>query len=242
MCTVSYLPTDKGFILTSNRDEAPFRKDTDVVKRDIAGQNVLFPVDPVSGGSWFAVSDAGTVAALLNGAYKTFKPSAGYTYSRGQVLLDAFRISDPVEFARKTDFSNTAPFTLIVMRANRIHQIIWDGTHTLHLELYPHQRHFWSSVTLYPAEVRKWRAELFDRWYKETPSFSQEDIMTFHRYGGQGDAENDFVMNRDEVVRTLTITSAEHTGDRIVLRHMNVVTDDKPEFRQTLDISPASVS
>ena len=51
MCTVSYLPTENGDIITSNRDEAPARHAVTVIEVSINDRRVFFPRDPHAGGT-----------------------------------------------------------------------------------------------------------------------------------------------------------------------------------------------
>ncbi|UJH91072.1 NRDE family protein [Antarcticibacterium sp. 1MA-6-2] len=60
MCTVTLLPnneTTKGFILTSNRDEAAERKAVPPEIYEVNGVNILFPKDKVAGGTWIGVGE-----------------------------------------------------------------------------------------------------------------------------------------------------------------------------------------
>ena len=209
MCTVSYLPLNDGYILTSNRDETPLRKATEVVSETRHKEVITFPRDPNSGGSWFAVSDSGRVACLLNGAFEPFEISQKYPLSRGTVLIHSFDYQSADQFVEKYDFSPTAPFTLLLLRDRDIHEIIWDGVQIHHAMLDPTIHHFWSSVTLYPPDVRTWRRELFHDWVTGQRHYDQDAIIGFHKYGGKGDEANDFVMNRGEKVKTLSISSVE---------------------------------
>jgi len=233
MCTVSYLPKDAGFIITSNRDEAPERGVFDVDQKKIGNVSVTFPKDPAAGGSWFVVGDNGAVACLLNGAFEPYDRSIPFEKSRGQVLLDAFRYRTADELAASGDYAEAAPFTLVIRKDDEFSQLIWDGQNIVTMALDPVNPHFWSSVTLYPPDVRQWRRELFDNWLNAHNDFRQDDIIDFHRYGGHGDAKNDFVMNRNDEVKTLSITSAESRKDELIFRHINLNDIDNP-FRQNL--------
>lgn len=241
MCTVSYLPTADGFILTSNRDETPLRDAIELGMKDSRHTRIHFPVDPRAGGSWFAVSEDGRLATLLNGAFQRYDPTHTFAHSRGLVLLDVFDYPSMQAFRQTYDFSKTAPFTLISYRKGDIEQLIWDGVHTQYLPLRPDIRHFWSSVTLYPDEVRQWRLELFENWYRLHTEFTQEQIMHFHRNGGRGDDQNDFVMNRENVVRTLSITSAKLGSNRMTLCHENL-TVESPLIRKEFNVQNEHVA
>jgi len=234
MCTVSYLPYQGGFILTSNRDESPDRGITEVATRQVGSTSVYFPKDPQAGGSWFAFSEDGHVACLLNGAFVPYDRSQKFALSRGVVLLDSFKYASVDHFANKYDFSAAAPFTLIFIRSAAIYELIWDGK-TLHRTNFPSDtEHFWSSVTLYPEKVRKQRHNLFDVWLNQHPLYSPDDIRAFHRYGGTGDRANDFVMNRNDIVKTLSISSVWLKDNQYVFDHVNL-DDETASFSKIVD-------
>ena len=222
MCTVSYLPTQNGFILTSNRDESPDRGISEVATLEDGEQIIYFPKDPAAGGSWFGFSSSGTVACLLNGAYEPYDRSQVFPKSRGIILLESFKYPTARVFAEQHDLSETAPFTIVIESNGEISQTIWDGRSATFDILDPDVPHFWSSVTLYPEHVRKWRRTLFETWLKEHDQPTQDAIMDFHRFGGRGDAENDFVMDRNGIVKTLSISSVISLAEVYNFRHLNL--------------------
>jgi len=239
MCTVSYLPIPAGgFIVTSNRDETPSRNAIGLKHEASGDQTLVFPVDPAAGGSWFAASDQGRVACLLNGAFEPFSPDPRYTYSRGQILLDATRQPEP-DFKHAL-LSKTAPFTLVLADMGKLRELIWDGADLHSRLLDPSNPAFWSSVTLYPQDVRQWRRSRFDAWLEQHPGYAQDDIIEFHRYGSPDDTWNGFVMNRDERVRTLSITSAERQQEAVSICHADLLNGEV--FRDLLQIHPLHVA
>jgi hypothetical protein len=241
MCTVSYLPRPGGgYILTSNRDESPRRNATEVRHHGENGFSLIYPVDPGAGGSWFCISDRDRTACMLNGAYEPFTPDPRYTQSRGKVLLDAMLASSVRQFAEDYDLSYTAPFTLVIAEDAWLYQLIWDGT-KLDQESLDHRRPaFWSSVTLYPEDVRKWRRTLFLQWLETHKTFDQKEIMHFHRYGSSEDPWNGFVMNREERVRTLSITSVQKQAREMHMIHEDLLSGQR--HAEMVELIPADVA
>ena len=224
MCTVTYLPLGKNhFILTSNRDESPERRALSwQTEKTEKGDRIHFPRDPLKGGTWFAVSDEGRAACLLNGAFEPFKPDPGYTISRGTVIPGFLHANNPDQWVRTATFTSVAPFTLILFNRNALTEVIWDGSEKHIRKLGQDEPRIWSSVTLYPPDVRQWRQRLFQEWIADNPEFTQENIMQFHRTAGNGNAKNGLVINRNEKVKTLSITSLESGHDFAVLKHLNL--------------------
>jgi hypothetical protein len=227
MCTVSFLPKQEGdFILTSNRDESPDRHAIHFEEYRYAHLTLYYPKDPVAGGTWFCISPSGRIACLLNGAFTPFKPSSRYFDSRGTMVLESFKYDSLLDFIDIYAFQNTAPFTLVTWQNGKLHQLIWDGSKKDYSIIDSSCPHFWSSVTLYPENVRLWRKSLFNNWLDSHKEFLQEEIMDFHRYGGKGDEANDFVMNRDEEVKTLSISSVEKINGKFNIRHVDLSADN----------------
>jgi hypothetical protein len=207
MCTVSYLPLDRGdFILTSNRDERKARPALSPELYDLHGQWILFPKDPLAGGTWIATSHYMT-ACLLNGAFEAHIPKGPYKKSRGLVLLDAFAYEDPEEFAYKYSFEGIEPFTLILIQEENLFELRWDGNKLIHTPLPAHEPKIWASATLYSVETIEKRSRWFDRWTLEHPDPTPENIREFHRFAGDGDKENDLLMNRKDFLMTTSITT-----------------------------------
>ena len=235
MCTVSYLPLGNGdFILTSNRDETPVRNAIEIRERTIDGHILLYPEDPGARGSWFAISGKGIVGCLLNGAYDAFTMGPQYTHSRGQVLLDSVLNGEMVTGLHL--LNATAPFTLVLRDSeDSLREFIWDGEYVNLRSLDTNAPHFWSSVTLYPERVRQWRSALFESWLEENKPYTQESIIEFHKYGSDDDW-NGFVMNRNERVRTLSITSVRVLEAAMHFKYFNLITGD--EVTKTLEFQP----
>jgi hypothetical protein len=99
---------------------------------------------------------------------------------------------------------------------------------------------FWSSVTLYPEDVRVWRKSLFEKWLVAHQDFDQDEIMRFHRYGSGDDNWNGFVMNREERVKTLSISSVQKLSNTFVFRHSDLVAGET--YSETLDVKHADVA
>jgi hypothetical protein len=248
MCTVSYLPLGPasvggkagGYILTSNRDEAPQRNAIDIRNQHDQGLSLLYPVDPHAGGTWFCICSNGRAAALLNGAFEPFVPDPKFVHSRGIVLLDLMKYNRIDGFVEHYDLSLTAPFTIILAESSDLHQLIWDGGKLDWTVLDPGVPAFWSSVTLYPENVREWRKALFGHWIVEHPAFEQHRIIDFHRYGSGDDIWNGFVMNREERVKTLSISSVRKQDDMFSLVHTDLTTGKA--FQETMDLSTLHVA
>lgn len=214
MCTVTSFPGPAGYILTHNRDEAPTRSPMDISRthHPHAG-DLIYPKDTLKSGTWIAAASGGRTVCLLNGAFEKHIREPEYRRSRGLVLLDYFNADDDITFFENYDFNGIEPFTMLVLRPEGHLEFRWDGQTKYLKTLSADEPHFWCSATLYPAAMREKRQQVFQHWM-ETPAFKTAntteelaaELLNCHRNGSVNDPENDFVMNRSNRVRTVSIT------------------------------------
>lgn len=209
MCVLTYIPTSKNsYFLTNNRDEATVRTKAMPPKRYwLNNTQVFFPKDPQSGGTWIATSDNFTIC-LLNGASEKHTPQPPYRQSRGRIIIDFFQYKNTLEFVGNYDFSGIENFTLIIIENSNslnISELRWNGVILSEKNIDATQAHIWSSSTLYSPEVVQNREQWFDDFLRKNPSLTQEEILDFHKNGGNGDPENDLNMNRNDELKTQCI-------------------------------------
>src|SRR5438876_10474049 len=66
MCTLTFVPTEDGYLVGMNRDELLTRPVALPPKRfQRSGMEMVYPSEP-SGGTWIACNDRGNLLALLN--------------------------------------------------------------------------------------------------------------------------------------------------------------------------------
>ncbi len=212
MCTVTYLPkTDGCFIFTSNRDEAPHRSPENLDTTTISGTQLLFPRDTAAGGTWVIAGSNGTIACILNGAFLKHKHQPPYRRSRGLMALDFFSFDTLHAFVQQYTFEGMEPFTMLVIRSGQVTDIRWDEKELNVQAKDATKPHVWSSPTLYTPEMQQKREQWFSEWLDGQDTFEQSAILHWHRTAGEGDPENDVVMNRNNIVRTVSISSIEAT-------------------------------
>jgi hypothetical protein len=215
MCTVTYLPVNKeSFILTSNRDEKTVRPAAELP--DIINmyhQEILFPKDPKANGTWIASTCHRTVC-LLNGALFKHESTPPYKKSRGLVVLESFQYKTVKEFINSYNFIGIEPFTLILWEYNNLYELRWDGSTMFYKELNAAKPYICASVTLYTEEIIKKRKDWFQTWLTSHP-YKTSDIRDFHRFAGEGDIENDILINRNDSMVTVSITTVQRNNTDI---------------------------
>ncbi len=227
MCTVSFLPlAEGGFILTSNRDEAPARSPRQLSRSASDEVPLIFPRDTAAGGTWIAAGTDRT-AVLLNGAFEKHRHEPPYRRSRGLMVIDLFDYPSVPHFLQTYPFERMEPFTLVVVEADQPTEIRWDGRQRHVRSLSPRSAHFWSSATLYPEPVGQLRRQWFDQWLALHPNPSPAEVLHLHRSGGQHDPRNGFVMNRDDVVRTVSITQILKRDQTIEMHYHDLLRQER---------------
>jgi hypothetical protein len=231
MCTVTFIPFQDQYFITSNRDESPGRQARGLITQvDPDGNAIYFPIDEASQGSWIALSHTGRTACLLNGAFHPFIPAPPYRISRGQIVMQAIRADDLQHFVQTFELEGIAPFTLLLFENGLFVEWIWDGRERFMRNLSPDQPEIWSSVTLYPPDVRQWRRALFENWMESNSDYTRESIMAFHQMK-QGDDTYDFVMNRNEIVKTLSVTSILLQHEEGSILHLDLEKNIREEIQ-----------
>ena len=220
MCVLTYLPTQSGYFVTSNRDEATARPAAISPKSyEVNGKTLYFPKDPQGGGTWIA-TDGSTTACLLNGAYKNHVRKLPYRQSRGLVVTDFFGYDSVENFYGNYLFDGIEPFTLVIFSHDKsaIKEIRWTGEKA-DLNLFDASvPRIWSSATLYSDEIIAERHGWFTGFLK-AKEVTAEHILHFHHFGGKGDEYNDIKMNRAGVLKTVAITQFEVSENKFSIRY-----------------------
>jgi hypothetical protein len=235
MCTVTFIPSGNDVYITSNRDEKYLRKPATVpAKYRHEDVTVLYPKDADAGGSWIAVKDNGNAAVLLNGAFEKHLSCPPYKKSRGLVFLDVIQDDIAVRKFLRYDLVNIEPFTLIVFEDKNLYECRWNGSKKFCKQLKHYTPHIWSSSTLYDEQASLKRKMWFRKWLQSNSHPSQNDILSFHRFAGDGDEKNDLLMNRDGIVCTVSVTSMKLNEEKGIMTYLdlknNIMYHEQMEF------------
>ena len=223
MCTVSYIVNKDSFIITSNRDEHIGRPLAFMPKEEtINGMNLIYPKDPKAGGSWFAVNENHAVTVLLNGAFNRHQSGGKYLRSRGLVLLDVASSTDPWQTLQRIKLDRIEPFTIVLLQEFKLFEFRWDGTEKFFKEMDPKENYIWSSTTLYTDEVIQTREKLFQKFIDRKVEKDARRILDFHT-NDHNDRENGFIIDRENGLKTFSITQAIIQQDLASLRHIDLL-------------------
>ncbi|NNF32586.1 MAG: hypothetical protein HKN68_00645 [Saprospiraceae bacterium] len=222
MCTVTYIPLEGGFCLSSNRDESPVRADNPLVIEKLGNRQVIFPRD-TKGGSWLFASDRKEVVCVLNGAHLKHRHQPPYRESRGIIARKYFNYDHPRDFIKSIELKGIEPFTMILAGTEWLYMLRWNEREK-HIEiLKPEKSYIWSSSTLYTPEMTELRAKWFQQYRKNHRPLSMDDIKFIHRNGSVGDPKQDYVMNRQNIVCTVSISHVHVLEDAVQFEFENLM-------------------
>ena len=223
MCTVSYVFAHNKIIITSNRDEKVVRPNAVEPKGYLVNnKNIIFPKDQKAGGTWYAITEQATVVVLLNGATEKHELKPSYRKSRGLIVLDIISADSPIDAWETIYLTDIEPFTLIVFQDKKLYQLRWNEREKEILQLDATKNFIWSSSTLYSQEIRDKRAIWFDTFIDTKPEVDEAEMFNFHRYAEGDNKEDGLVINRNDVLKTLSITQAVIDKNKVVLSHYDL--------------------
>jgi len=229
MCTVSFVNNNGVVIITSNRDEKIIRPSAIAPRNYVYNRKkIIFPKDAKAGGTWFALNENGSVIVLLNGGITKHTPILPYRKSRGLIVLDIVAHDSPKDFWRTILLDNIEPFTLVLYQEKKLYELIWDGFEKRTTELDESKNHIWSSVTLYTEDVRKERSDWFLDFLKDKNEISAEDMLHFHRNTQSDDNQNGLIINRENTMKTLSVTQTVIEQNKAVMKYYDLV--EKEDF------------
>ena len=226
MCTVSFVPTGDRIIITSNRDEKTLRPGALEPRHYQMGhKKVFFPKDPQAGGTWYAVDEYCNVLVLLNGAEEKHTLKQAYRKSRGLIVLDLMSAPSPLHAWYHIDLSGIEPFTIVLYENQLLYQLRWNEVAKDTVVLDSSQSYIWSSSTLYPKDVRAQRAQWFASFLMSEPQPSEEAMFHFHRYTEEEDTQHGLVINRNDVLKTLSITQTVIEKNKATIHYADLLAD-----------------
>ena len=226
MCTVSFVNSNGKIIITSNRDEQTLRPTAIEPKNYlINSKNVIFPKDQKAGGTWFAVNENGTVIVLLNGAQEKHVVRENYRKSRGLIVLELISSESAISEWNDIDLDTIEPFTLVLYENQKLYQLRWSEIEKSTLKLDTNQSHIWSSSTLYPKEIREKRANWFSAFITKISEVNSQELFNFHRYTEEENTENGLIINRNQFLKTLSITQAVLEKNKVEIQYTDLIAE-----------------
>lgn len=231
MCTLTYIPLGKhNYLFTTNRDEQSDRHANLPVNCLVDDEKVLYPEDKKEKGTWILCTATFSMC-LLNGAFNKYESNPPYKKSRGKVMLEFLKFNSTLDFILNYNFDGIEPFTIVIIRSNRelmLEELRWDGSNFHYRNLDPQKPAIWASCVLFDDENQNLRRIKFRNWLAGS-DFSQQSVLSFHKYMGVDDLFNTALINSENKVQTLSITQIRKLDNKLVMYYENLLEDKKIE-------------
>lgn len=221
MCIVSYIPTQNGFHLTSNRDEQVHRPTEAPKTHNYKGSELIFPRDLEANGTWFAAHPKEKkVSCLLNA--KGIFPDRTRRQSRGQLPLEYLSVKN-FDLQQKV-LTFYAPFLLITLHypdsGKEFTSFHWDGIQLKKQELNPALPYLWCSTSLYQVKESEMFQKLFQQTISEIKNLKQ--TLEFHRKVAQPrNSVNYLEKNKD--IQTVSITNFTLNDNTSQIQYIDLI-------------------
>ena len=220
MCTVTFWPRKRGYILGMNRDEQRARPHgLPPEEFRVSGRRVFHPREP-SGGTWIAANETGTAFALINW-YSIASRVHGEAVSRGQVVLALRDVDSPEEAASRLGtlpLSSMNPFRLIGFFKSQAVVSEWrwnrDELLTVRHEWEPAQ---WASSGYDEPSAQRIRSEAFCAARRESDAGSVAWLRRLHSSHGGEPGPFSTCMHRPDAV-TVSYTEVQDSDEGIAMR------------------------
>lgn len=216
MCLVSYVPSDNGIIISSNRDEGINRGEPVLVHKQAMNDKLLSYPKDVKGGTWF-VHDESDVIVLLNGGIKKHERKEPYRMSRGLIVLELMAQDDIMQAWMGLDLNDIEPFTLVSYSSKFcLLELVWDGTEKVSTSLDNDNAHFWLSSTLYTREEFNVLRPRFETTIGKQST--ADDIASFHRSNKYEDKTGGAIIPD---IKTVSFTQIVKRNTEITMNYEN---------------------
>jgi hypothetical protein len=201
MCTASWLNAGERFHFLFNRDERRTRA-VGLPPRRLSADGVAYlaPLDPDSGGTWFAATERGLLLALLNRSVDG-QPAAAGRRSRGSlipVLASAGSLAEVAERLAAQELAECAPFRLFAdLPGETALGAVWDGQR-LATQPITTASGLLCSSSRGDHEVTRVRSELWTARAPQRETAGLEELRRFHRSHQPSRSAASVCMHRDD--------------------------------------------
>ena len=237
MCTVTIVrcrPGDEAnpsYRLLCNRDELRTRPPADPpIITSVGPRKAIHPVDPVAGGTWIAVNDAGLTLTILNRNPRhasSPKAADGFT-SRGRIiptLLDCATIADLHDALPRLDAFRFTPYRFVATDGHEVLEVVDEAAgRGRSVQRSPlDEPMLFTSSGLGDHLVEPPRRALFEQWFAPVPTDDPQQHLLktqhlFHHHFWLDRRHLSVCMSRPDAM-TVSLTRVDVSPTRVSLRY-----------------------
>lgn len=221
MCTVSFVPRQRGFYLAMNRDEKRTRATAlPPATLEIRGRLVILPRE-TNGGTWIAVNDCGICFALINW-YRIASEPAGEIISRGEVvraLAGTTSVDQIADGVGALKLRQLRPFRLIAIVPSEKNLAEWRwNQERLSVRQHPWQRRHWFSSGLDERRAEFERRRVCRADQDGQPGSDLVQLRHLHRSHAPARGPFSICMHRADAA-TVSYTEIIVSDQRVLMRY-----------------------
>jgi len=191
------------------------------VQQTFAPTRALFPIDPISGGTWIAVNNAGLVMVLLN---RNPTDTRGIVFqgklSRGGIipsLLHAESLSQALAYVEQIDNAPFPPFRLVLSDARSLIDVKGGGGGSLSIQQNPFASpQMFTSSGLGDGLVEQPRRDLFTEMFSDDSKSWHSTQEAFHGHQWDDRPELSVAMEREDAM-TVSVTTINVSAETVTL-------------------------
>ena len=233
MCIVSYIPTEKGFYFTSNRDENQLRKTLTPRTYSHGVHRLTYPKDMEKGGSWLAIhANRNRLGCILNGKHLTEEEKKNYSVSRGNILIEHLQNEKPLSFD-KTNLIHVAPFLylgLVFKASPLLTKYFWDGKRLIKEELDINAPYIWTAPSLYDSKVTETINQKFLSFCDSVQNIKTGNVIELHEELKSYLPES-AVRKANGNLRTTSVTHFSKLGGKQKLFYKDILADKRYNYQ-----------
>jgi hypothetical protein len=200
---------------------------------NMGNKNIIYPKDPQSGGTWIGCDNRGSCIILLNGGFEMHQLKEKYRMSRGIIVKESIGSDDPLKYIKEVELSDIEPFQVILYGNGRLDRMVWDGSEKHFFDLDIEKTHIFSSVTLYDEKMRSGREMRWEDFLKSHER-NGENIFKFHSTYKSEDRNSGLVINRENIVKTYSVSQIILNNDQGKFKHLDMQTNESKTIKFTI--------
>jgi transport and Golgi organization protein 2 len=224
MCTLTFVPTEDGYLAGMNRDELhtrPVAFPPEVFERN--AMKMLYPRE-LSGGTWIAANSQGNLLALLNWTGNEASYTGEKRKTRGLAIPELIGLQESSttnSHFHRMDLDGLFPFRLVgIFRSERaINEWRWDGMARRKLEFSWARKH-WFSSSLSDSLAEKERGPTCEAAAGEPAAGSDGWLRRLHRSHIAGPGPFSVCVHRQDAA-TVSYTEVRCGGTQISMDYLD---------------------
>jgi hypothetical protein len=114
-----------------------------------------------------------------------------------------------------------------LFQEKKLYQLRWNGAKKSTVDLEIDKNYVWSSSTLYSKEIREQRSSWFYAFLDSNSEITETKMLHFHRYTESDNNDHGLVINRNDELKTLSITQSVIEKNKVMIHHLDLIAAKK---------------